>query len=684
MAVAIGARIGPYEIVAPLGAGGMGEVYRARDTKLNREVALKVLPDIFASDQDRIARFQREAELLATLNHPNIAAIFGLEDSNGTRALAMELVDGETLADRIAQGPVPIVEALPLARQLGDALDYAHEHGVLHRDLKPANIKVTPDGQVKVLDFGLAKALSTVTSGAPGSSAHDFATITSPALTQAGVLMGTASYMSPEQSRGKPADKRADIWAFGCVLFEMLSGRRPFDGDTVADVLAAIVTREPDFSSLPETTPPRVRELIRRCLHKDRRDRLRDIGDARLELDASLSGTDSQYNGFSRSRFQRTLPWGIASLGLLFGLAMLVRDLQPSVSNARIIRIDAQLDSDASLATDLGPAAILSPDGSVLAFVARRSGQARQLYVRRLEQLQNNALSGTEDARNPFFSPDGQWIGFFASGKLKKVPVVGGTVVIVCDAPNGRGAVWDEDGRIIFNPSSAGGVSLQRVSAAGGTPETLVTLEVGEATQRWPQVLPGGRAVLYTTSKNLGNYNDGDIVVQPLPSGSRKILVRGGYFGRYLPSGHLSYVHDRRLFVAAIDIERLELAGAPVPVLESVFGNTTIGAAQFAFSNSGTVVYVPGGSAGWTQPILWLNRDGTTTTLRSTVTDWSNVRFSPDGRRLAMDIFDGKQTDIWVYEWARETLTPLTIRSCRRLDAYMDAGWSANRFSIGA
>ena len=561
-----------------------------------------MLPDALAGNPDRVARFQREAELLATLAHPNIAAIFGLEVSalpgagaGLTRALVMEFVAGDWFGHRIARGAIPVDEAVALARQLVDALDYAHEHGVVHRDLKPANIKVTPDGQVKVLDFGLAKAL------APQPTAtvapEHLPTIAGPTMTAAGVLLGTAAYMSPEQARGQPVDKRADIWAFGCVLYQMVSGTRAFEGSTISDTIAAVLRSEPGLDRLSPTIPLGMRSLLAHCLHKDPKQRLRDIGDARRELDVpSTSGNASALPPPASHRWRLVLPWAIAAVGLLIGAtAFLPRSALNQVANGQLMRIDGSLGVDATVEGDIGPAAVLSPNGSLLAFVARPRDRAPHLYIRRIAELEAVELAGTEGARDPFFSPDGQWVGFLASGKLKKVPVAGGTVVTLCDASNTRGAWWTDDGRIIFNPVPAGGVPLHVVSSAGGVPEPLTTLADGEATQRWPQLIRGGHAVLYTTSRNLGRYDDGEIVVQTLPNGPRRTIVRG-VLGRYVPSGHLTFVRGGRLFAAAFDVERLELTGSPVPVLEQVRTGPTTGGAQFA---SRTLAQP---STGWGQP----------------------------------------------------------------------------------
>jgi serine/threonine-protein kinase len=657
----VGSSLGPYEITGPLGAGGMGIVFRARDTRLKRDVAVKVLPEGFSADRDRVARFQREAELLAALTHQNIAAVYGIEESGHVRALVMELVEGETLSQRIARGPIPVAEALTFARQLAEALDYAHEHGILHRDLKPHNIKITGDGRLKVLDFGLAKLAQAPDSGLQASGEFTQSpTITSPAFTQAGMLLGTAAYMSPEQARGRTVDKRADIWAFGCVLFEMLAGRRAFDGETVADVLAAVMTRDPDMAALPSSAPNEIVALIRHSLQKDNRRRLRDIGDAVAVFDTTPATVSHKATDRAPSGIMRAFPWAVSAVALIAAVAaILIAARRPAVTPTRVVRVQASAGGDMSLVTDTGPTAVLSPDGSSLAFTARRLGQVRQLYIRRLDQLEATLLSGTEDARVPFFSPDSQWIAFFAGGKLKKVPAAGGPVVVLCDAPSGRGGTWGEDGFIVFTPNSSDSVTLLKVNVNGGEPTAFTTLREGETTQRWPQVLPRGRGVLYSTSRILGDFNNGDIIVKP-PDGEAKVVLHGGYFGRYLRSGHLTYIHDGRLFAVPFDLDRLETVGTAVPVLERLVRAVNTGAAQFDASENGTAVYISD-EPGATQPLQWLARDGAITQLAAAPADWSNPRLSPDGQRLAIDRFDGRQTDVYVYDWERNVMTQLTF-----------------------
>ncbi len=654
----IGKSIGVYHITEKLGAGGMGEVYRATDTKLHRDVAIKVLPDLFVRDAERLARFIREAQTLASLNHPNIAIIHGLEQTGDAHALVMELVTGEDLSQRIARGAIPMDEALPIAKQIADALEAAHEQGIIHRDLKPANIKVRADGTVKVLDFGLAKAMEPV-GRAPNVSPSP--TITQ-AMTQAGIILGTAAYMSPEQALGKPVDKRTDIWAFGCVLYEMLTGVRAFAGDEVSDTLAFVITKEPAWSALPASTPASIRRMLRRCLAKDRHQRLSDIADARLEIAEvgaeQVAEVSSTPKPFSRPK----IALAFASV-LALAVWIAISPWAPWQSQPALVsphRLSAELGMDGDISPNAGLA--LSPDGSVLAFPGISNGSS-QLYRRPLEQLQAVALPGTAGASLPFFSPDGLWIGFFAEGKLKKVPVAGGAVVPICDAPDPRGGAWGEDGDILFSLASSVSSprnSLLRVSADGGTPQPATTLADDEVTHRWPQVLPGARAILYTAHNRANNYADANIVVQTLPNGPRKIVQRGGSFGRYVPSGHLVYVHKGTLFAAPFDLVTL-MTGTGRPVIENIAETRSTGAAQFAFAADGKAVYRPWQTSSTDLPIEWLTRDGKITPLRATLANWSHPQFSPDGTRVAMDIIDNGQRDIAVYDWARDKLTHLTV-----------------------
>jgi serine/threonine-protein kinase len=678
-----GARLGVYEVTTQIGAGGMGEVYRARDTKLNRVVALKILPDAFAADSDRLARFRREAQVLASLNHPNIAHLYGVEDAGSIHALVMELVDGPTLADRIAQGPIPLAEALPIARQIAEALEAAHEQGIVHRDLKPANVKVRDDGTVKVLDFGLAKALDPATASSAG-------VMNSPTLTehstQLGVILGTAAYMAPEQARGKVVDKRADIWSFGVVLDEMLTGQRTFKGEEISDVLAAVLRQDIDWTALPVGTPPRLTRLLERCLDRDLRERLRDIGEVRIEIAKILGGAPDSAVApapasatVRRSAVARVLPWALVGMGWIGLLAaLLIWSPWRSVPVPSLRTLAASLGADASLDTDpggfgsLGATAQVSPDGTMLAFVAQQAGKTR-LFVRKLDRLQAAALAGTDGAADPFFSPDGRWIAFFADGHLRKVPTTGGAAVNVCDAPAARGGTWTDDNTIIFCPTNGSNTKLVRVPAAGGLPAVVGTLGDGATTQRWPQALPGGAGVLYTEHLSIAAFDGANLVVAPLSGGAPKIVVRGGYYGRYVPSGHLIYMQHGTLFAVPFDLRRLEAIGQAVPALEGVTANPIVGGAQLSVSTEGTLVYVPGAAAEEANPINWMARDGKMSVLRAAKVNWANPRASPDGQKLALDIFDG-QRNIWVYEWARDMSTQLTFGSLNHYPVWTPDG----------
>ena len=515
--------IAHYRIQGKIGAGGMGEVYRATDTRLSRDVAIKVLPEALARDNERMARFDREAKVLASLNHPNIASIYGLEESNGSRALVMELVEGLTLAERIKQGPLSVDEALPIAKQIAEGLEYAHERGIIHRDLKPSNVKLTPEGQVKVLDFGLAKALE----GETGEEELLNSPTLSAVATRAGVLLGTAAYMSPEQARGKRVDRRADIWAFGCVLYEMLTGRGPFDGETTSDILACVIRAEPDWPAVPGSVPARIRELLRRCLQKDPKQRLQAIGEARITIEGTLSGTapaelapTPAASGWLGARALTLVGCGLLAGGLLTAIVFGGRGepLRPKT----VERLSVLPPAGDSLAVGVPGTIAISPDGSSIVYSAQH-GATTPLYLRVLSRFDSSPLSGTDGAVNPFFSPDGQWIGFFANSKLKKISVHGGEPVTVCDAGPGRGASWGPDDTILFSSLSSPG--LMRVSSAGGTPQPFTTPDASknELVHRWPEILPGGKAVLFLISepKDMGSYSELKIAVERLDTRER-------------------------------------------------------------------------------------------------------------------------------------------------------------------
>jgi serine/threonine-protein kinase len=662
MALNSGSRLGPYEILAKIGEGGMGQVYRARDTRLNRDIAIKVLPEGFATDPDRLARFRREAQLLASLNHQNIAAIHGLEQDT---ALVLELIEGPTLADRLAAGAMPIDEALRIAQQVALALEAAHERGIVHRDLKPANIKVRDDGVVKVLDFGLARALEGDTTG-PASSVSISPTLTSPAMTGAGVILGTAAYMAPEQARGKTVDKRADIWAFGVVLFELISGRRLFASNEVSDTLAFVLTKDPDWSALPPATSAPLRRLLRRCLEKDRNRRLADIADARLEIEDALQDLDDGSTMPTTApapartgAWRRALPWAVAAtaaaaLAVTLALWAPWRQSQPPA----VVRVQIEF---GGVLSSLTPSIALSPDGTTLAFVARPlsilSPQS-QLYVRRLDRLDSQPLPGSEGAAAPFFSADGEWVGFFADGTLKKIPVGGGAVVSICAVASPRGGAWGPDNTIVFASSDG----LARVSGSGGQVERLSQVQDGGAVPATPQILPGGKAVLYSEAVSSVAADSGAVVVvRPLPAGEPKIVLRGGgMMPRYVETGHLTIVRRGTMFAVPFDLAALETRGSLIPVADNIAATPTVGAFA-ALSAKGLLAYQPRGTSTSAQgPIVWFDRSGANSALRATPSTWGFPRFSPDGKKLALAIDDGRQTDIWVYEWERDILTRVT------------------------
>jgi len=660
MPLPTGFRLGPYEISSAIGAGGMGEVYRARDTKLGRDVALKVLPQAFARDADRMARFQREAKVLASLNHPNIASIYGLEDSGSTHALVMELVEGPTLADRIRQGPIPVEEALRIAKQVCDALEYAHERGIVHRDLKPANVKVTADDAVKVLDFGLAKALE--------GDAASIDISTSPTIsrmaTQAGILLGTAAYMSPEQAKGKSVDRRADIWAFGCVLYELLTGKRAFDGETVTDTLAAVIRAEPDWPRLPAATPMRVRVLLQRCLQKDPKQRLRDIGDARISLDEVLSGApDLAPVGGAEvpvvPLWRRVVLWSAGLLAVaLASVSGWILKPTPSPPPRPVMRFTISLPPGQRMAGLGQPALALSPDGSRLAYVASQGDSAQQIYVRAMDSGEAKPIFGTEGATAPFFSPDGQWLGFFADGKLKKIGVNGGVAQPLTDASVlFRGAAWGSQGAIVL---STVGPGLQEIRDTGGSPRPLNQTATGEGDQSWPDFLPGSKAVLYCAETTA------TIAVQPIGAGERRNLIQGNGnpMPRYAPSGHLIYAQAGNLMAVPFDLDRLQVKGDVVPVVQGVLQSRNFpGAAQYSVSATGSLVYVPGNLAATVQSrLVWVSRNGTEHALAAPVGAYDFPRLSPDGRRVAVGVSDGRGGgQISLYDLARDTLTRFTF-----------------------
>jgi len=648
----------------------MGEVYRARDERLCRDVALKVLPSEFARDAQRMARFGREAQLLAALNHPHIATLYGLEESGSTRALAMELVEGPTLAERIAQGPLPLDEILALARQIAEALEYAHEHGIIHRDLKPPNVKVTPEGTVKVLDFGLAKALAEESAPPDISNSPTL----SGAATKAGHILGTAAYMSPEQARGKPADRRADIWSFGVLLYEMLTGKPSFPGETVSDTLAAVLRAEPDWSVLPAATPPRIRRLLRRCLEKDPKRRLQAIGEARITLEEQISGRAAGAasavgeQAAASPPARGLIPWVIAAAFAVITAVLSWNLLRPAREAPKpVTRFSLQLPATQSLKADNEPALVLSPDGSRLVYLAAVDAWP-QLMFRSLNRLEAAPLPGTQNAEGPFFSPDGNWVGFSADNELKKVSVNGGPISSLAQGIVWRGATWGPDDTIVYAPQATSG--LMRVPASGGAPQAVTQLDPAkkERTHRWPQFLPGGKAVLFTvgTLDSPDYYDDARIDAVVLATGERRVVYSGASMARYVPTGHLVLARGGGLFAVEFDAERLKVTGSPIPVLEGLAGEEGTGAVHFSLADNGTLTYVPGGRRGATSSFAWVDRSGTFQQLTLPPRAYLDPSLSPDGTRLAVASSAGKDQDIWVYDFPRATLNRLTFGGSSR------------------
>ncbi len=691
MAIQLGSHLGPYEVLAAIGAGGMGEVYRARDPKLGRDVAIKVLPDEFARDAERLARFQREAKFLASLNHPNIASIYGLEDSGGTRALVMELVEGPTLADRIRSGAIPMDEALPIARQICEALEYAHERGIVHRDLKPGNVKVTQDDNVKILDFGLAKAVEGEAASAQrvhvsgllhrmenllegDTASTDIAS--SPALseivTRPGILLGTVAYMSPEQAKGKLADRRADIWAFGCVLYEMLTGKTAFRGESTTDTLASVIRAEPDWSQLPATTPPHVRVLLRRCLEKDVRQRLQAIGDARISIEEVLSGspepTAAALPLHPENQWRLWLVSGIAGLFFLAMMLLAFLYFHERPPGGEVTRLEIPMPEKVAV----GDFA-LSQDGRKLAFIGIGADGQTRVWLRSLETLEARPLDGTEGADGwPFWSPDSRFIAFPTStNKLKKIEASGGPSATLCDAASYQGGAWNRDDEIVFG-SSAG---LMKVAASGGSPLPVTTGGLAVA----PTFLPDGRHFIYWRALGPG-VNDNGIYVGSLDTKPEeqpsKELVAGHSIVYYTPSpepsvGYLLFVRGPEavgslgtLMAQPFDTRRLELTGEAVPVAEQVPN------IDFSASATGVLVYVPGGGPGVAATgdiqgrLAWFDREGRILGTFGDPGSYRSLALSPDGKRVAFERADSqKNRSIWLYEFAREATTRLTFKS---------------------
>jgi serine/threonine protein kinase len=637
MPLSAGDKLGPYEILAPIGAGGMGEVYRAHDSRLRRDVAIKVSAERFSE------RFEKEARAIASLNHPNVCTLHDV----GPNYLVMELVEGETLADRIKQGAIPLDEALAIAKQIVGALEAAHEKGITHRDLKPGNIILKPDGTVKVLDFGLAKM-----GGTPTAQSEHSPTLTIGA-TQAGVILGTAAYMAPEQARGREVDRRADIWAFGVVLYEMVTGQKLFKGEDLSDTLASVIKEQPRL----DRVPAKVQRLLRSCLEKDPKQRLQAIGDWRLLLEEPTAPVDTA----NPSRSRLGLATGIAAgLFLLTTLGVSFVHFREHPADRPLVRLDVDLGADVSLLpltaarSALGSSVAISPDGMRLVYA---SGTPTKLFTRRLDQSKATELPGTQGASAPFFSPDGQWIGFAAGDRLAKISVEGGAVVPLGDVGIIFESSWGEDGSIFL---SALGKGLMRLREGGGAPETIAALGNGEIRFSFPQLLPGGKAVLFAAYTNF-NADAASIEVMTLADYHRKTVSRGGSFPRYLATsngaGYLVYLNKATVFAVPFDLDKLETRGTALPILDDVASSGVLGTAQLSFSRTGTLVYRKGGGDSGLFTVAWLDSSGKTQPLLAKPGIYGRPSLSPDGQRLALEVAEGPGTDIWVYDPKRNTMT---------------------------
>ena len=672
-----GRRFGTFEIKALLGRGGMGEVYRAHDTKLRRDVAFKVLPRAFTTDAGRLANLEREAHVVASLSNPHIASIHGLEESDGIRGLVLELVEGDTLAQRLAQSSTSsrpglrLPEVLNYAHQIADALEAAHERGVTHRDLKPANIKITPEGVVKLLDFGIAKVVSGDAPALDLTGAH---TATAGG-TGAGVIVGTAGYMSPEQARGKPVDKRTDIWAFGCVVYEMLSGKMAFEGDTVSDTIAAILDRDPDWSTLPRDTPRSARRLLERCLEKDPRQRLRDIGDARVEIERLIRTPEEELDpgvaARETSTWRRRTKWAAAAAALfavastaLVGYA-LTRPTE--VDDTRVSRFTFDFPKDTFTIPTLNKIIALSRDGKQLALTPWPDGP---VVVRRLDTLDYQSIEATKSPlwrQAPMFSPDGSAVAYIDGNGIVantrpflKAPLSGGPVVKLADYDNFHNGDWAEDGWIYWTNTYPGGIVRVRESGGPVEPVTELDTKGGERSHRFAQLLPGGDALIYTVAfAGISSYDDARIDLWDLKTRQRKNLITGGSGGVYSPSGHIVYARAGKLFAVPFDLNRREVAGAPMQVMDKVMMSQNTGAANFTVSRRGDLAYIPGGVEGGNRTLVWVDRSGRTEALPLKPASYLYPRLAPDGRSMAVEI-EGPNHDFYFYDFARTVLSKVT------------------------
>ncbi|MFA6958408.1 MAG: protein kinase [Thermoanaerobaculia bacterium] len=664
MQLTSGTKLAHYEIAAAIGKGGMGEVYRAKDTRLGRDVAIKLLPEEFTRDAERLGRFEREARLLASLNHPHIAAIHGLEEFDGSRFLVMELAPGEDLSARLGRGAVPLREALEIAAQIAEALEVAHEKGIIHRDLKPANVKVSDDGAVKLLDFGLAKALDSEEGDSDISNSPTMVR----AATHAGMIIGTAAYMSPEQARGKKADKRADIWALGVVLHEMLTGARLFGGETVSDTLAAVLRGDIDFATLPEETPREIRTLLRRCLERNPKNRLHDVADARIALAEVLEGRmddapPAPSSGAKRGPRAGAIAIAIAcsAVAATFITLGVTRWLVPpaSAAAARSAHVSIALPEGYEAGSTHLRAVAISHDGARIAFVGLKDGKNR-IFVRALDDPEATALEGTEGGDGPFFSPDGQWIGFFAGSKLRKIAVGGAALETLADAPSHRGGDWGDDGYIYFAPTNVGGILRVPESGGATTEVTHVNAAGGEISHRWPQRVAGTTTLLFSIWTGPGD-DEHHVAMQTLEAREHHLLVKGGDAAQYAAKpGLLLYTHHGQLLTVPWKPSQQDL-GKAVPVAAAEQPNESIGnegCGNYSLSDDGTLAYLGGGRAYGAMRLVWIDRQGAQTPVPLPDRVYENVAISPDASRAVLQTREGT-TRLWIYDFARGTLTPL-------------------------
>ena len=670
MPIEPGTRLGTYEIVGLLGAGGMGEVYRARDTSLGRDIALKTLPSAVTHDPDRLARFRREAQVLAALNHPHIASIYGLDEAGPQRFLVLELVEGDTLADRIRNGPLPVAEALAIARQIAEALQAAHDKGIVHRDLKPANIALTADDAVKVLDFGLAKAIDPGVSASSGDPVNS-PTITSPTLlTGLGVILGTAAYMSPEQAKGRQADKRSDVWAFGCVLYEMLTGKRPFKGDDVSDTLAAVLRGDPAWEALPASVPTSVRALLEGCLQKNPRDRIGDISTVLfvLKQPSEARPASAQPRGSFKAIGAALLMAG-AAVG---AAAVLVSRPAAPPAVAPVTRFAITVPDATQLTMSRGVLAV-SPDGRQIVYSA-----GNRLYLRSLAESESRPLPGADPAINPVFSPDGRSVAYYSDPAIRRIAVSGGVPVPVCEtAPAPFGMHWTDRGIFFVQP----GKGVARVSADGGTPEVVIPLPGNESLAQGPQLLPDGETLLLTTA-SLQNprasfWDRAQIVTYSLRTKERTVLVEGGSDARYVPTGHLTYMVEGTLMAVAFDLKQMKVVGGAVPIVEGIRRGAPVagGPTHIALSAAGVLAYVPGPARTGQDDIVLVDRKGAGTALNMPGAYYTHPRVSPNGQQLVFETSDGKNSVVSVYDLSgKSSVRRLTFEGNNRLPIWSRDG----------